>query len=224
MRARTRAGFLLYAGIQFIVFTTVAMLVYAGGSYWHPEDPSYEFFGNFLSDLGATVTWGGHTNTPSSILFATSLITCGIALMLVANAWREFAFDRRRARGVGIASQVVGSLSGLGFCGVAAVPWNWSMHGHNACVLAAFSLLTVYIVTLIVLSIANGLPRGTIIANGIYVCALFAYMFVILLGPRMTTEDGQTIQVGAQKAIVYLSMLHLAFLGIAIRQRLRSGA
>ena len=52
-RAHRRATILLYAAIQFVALTAIAMAVYAGGTTANPWSPGYDFTGNFLSDLGA---------------------------------------------------------------------------------------------------------------------------------------------------------------------------
>ncbi|MBA3540826.1 MAG: hypothetical protein H0T79_14535, partial [Deltaproteobacteria bacterium] len=57
-----RAGFLLYAAIQFVVLTGCAMVAYPGGAYYDPGTRHYDFFHNFLSDLGTTRTFSGATN------------------------------------------------------------------------------------------------------------------------------------------------------------------
>jgi len=104
--ARLRAGILLYAALQFLALVTLAMLVFAGGSWTDPLAPGYDLARNFLSDLGATKSWAGVANHPSAVLFSIALGSIGLAFIAFAPAWRAFAFARGKARAAGIAAQV----------------------------------------------------------------------------------------------------------------------
>jgi hypothetical protein len=64
-----RATVLIYASVQFLILTALAMWVYPGGAVYEPEATHYLFFRNFFSDLGATRTPSGHANLSSHLLF-----------------------------------------------------------------------------------------------------------------------------------------------------------
>ncbi len=106
---------MLYAALQFVVLTAIAMVVYGDG---------YRFSHNFLSELGATTTWSGTPNHAAAVLFGIALAGLGSAFVAFAGAWRAFAFARGRARGAGIASQLFGTASGTAFVAVAVTPVN----------------------------------------------------------------------------------------------------
>ena len=72
----------MYACVQFVVFTTIAMLLYPGGSGVDRSSRGYSFFNNFFSELGLTVTRNGTPNTPSMVLFITALTLAGLGLVL----------------------------------------------------------------------------------------------------------------------------------------------
>jgi hypothetical protein len=59
-----RAAMLIYASVQFLLLTAIAMLVYPGGAVYEPDASRYLFFRNFFSDLGATVTPSGRRISP----------------------------------------------------------------------------------------------------------------------------------------------------------------
>jgi uncharacterized protein (DUF486 family) len=120
-----RAWFLLYAALQFVVLTTIAMHYYADG---------YRFTGNFLSELGMTTTWWGRPNHTSAVLFSIALATLGIAFVAFATS------EPRRA------ARICGTLSGAAFLAVACVPVNLALDVHNALVVAAFGFLVAYAV------------------------------------------------------------------------------
>jgi hypothetical membrane protein len=118
-----RAWFLLYAALQFVVLTAIAMHVYADG---------YHFTRNFFSELGMTTTWWGRPNHVSAALFSIALATLGIAFIAFATT------DRGRG------TRAFGMLSGAAFASVGCVPVNVALDLHNTLVVAAFALLFGY--------------------------------------------------------------------------------
>jgi hypothetical protein len=220
--AHRRAGVLLYAAIQFVVLTGCAMATYAGGTAFDPTTPRYQLSGNFLSDLGATHAFSGRANYLSSGLFLVALATIGAALVAFAWTWRGFAFGRGRARGAGIASQVLGTGSGLAFIGIAVTPWDLALGLHNALVVVAFALLLLYVACLTLLLWRNRVSGARLAANVVYLMMIVGYVALVLLGPRFDTERGHMIQVTGQKLVVYGSMIHIAYLAMATRRALAS--
>ena len=214
-----RAGLLRYAAIQFLVLVAIAIAVYAGGSPWHPEAPGYGLTDNFLSDLGMTRTWSGHTNTTSSILFGIALASVGLTLIAFSWTWREFSFDRGRARFAGAASAVLGTASGIAFTGIACTPFDRLLFWHNAFVLGGFGLLLGYVIALAIAMAANGATRVQTAVNLAYVALVVGYVALIFFGPRLDTEGGHRTQVIGQKAVALGSMLH----AIAMTTLLRRG-
>lgn len=206
-----RALILRYAAVQFVVLTTLAMWIYPGGSWPEPFAGHYQFTANFLSDLGRTVAFNGESNTTASILFGIALATIGAALIAFAWGWKHFA-EHGRGRGAGIACAILGTISGLGFIGVGLTPWDRHLDAHNACVLAAFGALLFYTVAITIVMIKNRARRSWLVLDAIYLACILAYVLIIVFGPRLDTMHGRFVQVVAQKAIVYISMLHIAAL------------
>ena len=77
----------------FVVLTTVAMLVYPGGTFPIAETHGYQFFINYFSDLGQTRTQSGAYNYPSMLLFSTAVVLVGIALAVVLSGIRHVLQD-----------------------------------------------------------------------------------------------------------------------------------
>ena len=64
-----------YFGISvFVIFNTIAMLLYPGGTYLDSRTEGYHFFYNFFSNLGEWTARNGEINTFSAFLFHSSLI------------------------------------------------------------------------------------------------------------------------------------------------------
>src|SRR5450432_3483339 len=112
------------ASALFVVLTVAAMAAYPGGALYDHGSHGYLFFQNFFSDLGATKTYSGRSNTLSHVLFTVALASVGLALLAFAPSWRVIVARRRARRRAGIASQVSALISGVGFIGIAATPWD----------------------------------------------------------------------------------------------------
>lgn len=220
MNVRRRAGFLLWASVQFVVLTAIAMQVYAGGTIWNPWAPGYTFAGDFLSDLGATRAWSGHDNHASMVLFALALATLGIAFIVFAGAWRGFAFARRRGVALGIAGQLFGTLSGVCFVAVSVTPVNLALQAHNLFVVAAFGLLLGYTVCTTLVWWRNGAGRVELVTSLVYVVFVLCYVGVVAYAVRhgTWTEHEHRMLVLAQKVMAYGSMLYISFITLRVRR------
>ena len=222
-RAHRRATILLYAAIQFVALTAIAMAVYAGGTTADPWSSGYDFTGNFLSDLGATRAWSGAPNHASSILFGIALGSIGLAFIAFAGAWRAFAFTRGRAVIAGLAAQLFGTASGAAFVGVAVTPVNRALDLHNTFVLAAFGLLLCYAACMTLVWWRNGATRARVATSVAYLLLVCAYVAVVVVAVRagVWTERGRILMVVSQKVIVGASMLYVAYLTLATRRQLQ---
>jgi hypothetical membrane protein len=190
---------LLYAAIQFVLLTTIAMRLYPDG---------YKLTQNFFSDLGATRSWWGHPNTASAVLFTIALGTLGIAFIVFAGAWRELG---DQARAAGIVSQVCGTLSGAAFLAVAATPVNLALDLHNTFVVSAFGLLLGYAASLTIVLWKNGAASRLQVLSAVYVVLVLAYVAVVVYAVihGVATERGREVMVVSQKAMAYASMLYI---------------
>ena len=72
-----------YLGILvFVIFNTIAMLFYPGGTYLDSSTEGYQFFYNFFSNLGEWTARNGEINTFSASLFNSSLIIFALSYFL----------------------------------------------------------------------------------------------------------------------------------------------
>lgn len=188
------------------MLTTAAMLAYPGGAKYALGTDGYRFFQNFFSDLGATKTYSGRSNTPSHVLFLVALICVGLATIGFATTWCTVAERRGEGRRFGDVAQVAGIVSGVGFVGVAVTPWDRVLDAHNAVVQVAFGILLVFIVCLLALQLRNAWPPAFVALNVVYLIVLALYVVVLFAGPGLGTRSGLEFQVAAQKVIVYSSI------------------
>lgn len=215
-----KAALLIYASIQFVALTAIAMLVYPGGAVYQLDANRYLFLRNFFSDLGATVTPSGRPNLISHVLFAVALGSVGLALILASSNWKVIVAKGQAARAAGIASQIVEVVAGLGFIGIAVTPWNLVLDAHNGFVRLAFGFLLVYDLCLLIIQLRNRWAKLYTAANATYLLLLVAYVGILFVGPRVDTKSGLEFQVFAQKIIVYASVVNLGLQAVSIRRPL----
>lgn len=206
--ARRSTAFLLYAALQFAALTAIGMQLY----------PHYRFDGHFFSDLGATRTWYGEANHTAAALFVLALVTLGAGMIGFAGAWRDYAFVRGRARGLGVASQICGTLSGLAFVGVACAPVNVALDAHNALVVAAFGLLLVFAACVTAVWWRNGAPRDVIAAGALYVALLGGFFATAAWVVTTDLAAHVRVLIVGQKIVVYGSIAYVVFLTLTIRR------
>jgi hypothetical protein len=108
--------------ILFFLMTALAMLLYPGGTFIDPSTRGYSFFANFFSDLGATRTPSGATNTLSMVLFTSALTIVGFGLAVFFIALTQFFRNSRHGSLLPAVGAFLGVVAGLCFVGVAFTP------------------------------------------------------------------------------------------------------
>jgi hypothetical protein len=73
---------LVFAAVQLVVVTALAMLAYDGGTEATPSVGAYSFSHNFLSDLGALTGYNGQSQALLDFLFTYGLVCTGLALIV----------------------------------------------------------------------------------------------------------------------------------------------
>lgn len=200
--------FTMFACIQFVVLSAIAMLVYPGGSAGDPNSRGYSFFNNFFSELGLTVTRSGAPNTASMILFITSLTLAGLGLVAFFVAAPQFFWRERVLRVLSVLGSVFGVLSGLCFIGVAWTPANLAAGPHGQVTLWAFQTFLVVVVFYDLAILLN--PRFSnsyALVYFLFAMLLGAYIGLMLFGPRADSARGAMIQATGQKLIVYAAII-----------------
>jgi hypothetical protein len=119
---------------------------------------------------------------------------------------------------LGLASQVLEIIAGIGFIGIAATPWNLVLDAHNGFVRAAFGFLLAYDLCLLVIQLRNGWSSAYTAANAVYLLLLLAYVGILFFGPGLDTKIGLEFQVAAQKIIVYASVINLGLQAVSVRR------
>ncbi len=207
-----RRVFGIVAGVcaLFIVFTTTAMFLYPGGAGPIASSHGYQFFVNFLSDLGQTRTQSGATNYPSMLLFGTAMLAVGggAGAFFIAFA-RYFATHPATlwARRLNRAATWFGLLSATCFAAVGLTPHNVLLFEHQVASQGAFYLLLIAILLEIAaLRRTPTIPATLLWVNITFVVILAGYVALMTFGPPTATLLGDEIHVTGQKIVVYTAI------------------
>jgi hypothetical protein len=195
----------------FIVMTTVAMVIYPGGTWRDPTTRGYRFFYNFFSDLGMTVAHNGMSNTPALLLFVLALTLSGAGLALFFVLIPYFFWHDNWGKLLAGAGSVLGVIAGLSFIGIALTPANLLKDAHILMVNTAFRTFPVA-VGFYVLAILRepSYPNHFLWGFGVLGGLLVLYLVLLTQGPSLEEAGGMVIQAVGQKIIVYASLLGIA--------------
>jgi hypothetical protein len=195
-----------------------AMWRYPGGTFRDRVAAHYSLTQNFLSDLGMTVSYAGQSNKAGAALFVLSLSLLIVGLGGVL-ALRASSFARgSRSRGYARAAMTAAAIACACFLGVALTPENRVMGLHVAFTHAAFDLLPVAALMMMLAAHAEE-ETGEVPIWIVLTAALAAYAWLINWGPSARTVSGHTTQVIAQKAITVTLIGGLLY--IHLRSRVR---
>ena len=183
--------------LQFLIFSTIAMFNYSGGTSWNKSAEGYTFWHNVMSDLGRTVSYSGISNTFSSTIFNTSLIFFGISIIIIYLSMEKrllltdkFIFF----------ITIFGIISGIGIIGVGLTPDDILSDEHMIAVWIWILSLSTVLILIIKSKIINHSYDS-----------LFYLSFVLLFAVCIHIGQGllemwSPIVATTQKIVVYLNV------------------
>lgn len=212
----------VFGAVQFLILTSLAMLIYPGGTMHHPELEQYNFLYNYFSDLGRTLTFDGDDNWLSHIVFRTTLTVSGVCLVLFFVALPGL-FNSSSGKILILIASFFGIVAGVCYIGIANVPWNIDLRLHHSWVykgFISFLLMTVFYSAAIL--VEKSYPNHYAKAFGIFAIILFIQIVIMINGPRAwRSNDGLFIQAVAQKIVVYAEILIMLFQAVGALKLLR---
>tara|TARA_Y100000991_G_scaffold215423_2_gene205806 strand:+ start:1442 stop:2122 length:681 start_codon:yes stop_codon:yes gene_type:complete len=204
-----------YAGISiFVILNSIAMLFYPGGTYLDSSTEGYQFFYNFLSNLGEWTARNGEINTFSASLFNSSLIIFSLSYFSFFISFLKLEvkyINSKWLRYLLIASISV-SITSFIFISVFSAE-DTSKFWHLVFVKMAFRTLFIHAVlqTYIVIKISI-FDKFISFATLGFTILLFLFLIVMDFGPSAHgSQEGLFIQVTAQKLIVTAIMIYFFF-------------
>ena len=211
-----------YLGISvFVIFNTIAMFLYPGGTYLDSTTEGYQFFYNFFSNLGEWTARNGEINTVSATLFNSSLVIFALSYFSFFISFLKLEvkyINSKWLRFFLVASISVSILSFI-FISVFSAE-ETSKFWHLVFVKIAFRTLFIHAVlqTYIVIKIPK-FDQFISYATFGFTILLFMFLLVMDFGPKaLGSQEGLFVQVTAQKVIVSGIMIYFFF---QIRSALR---
>ena len=193
----------------------VAMVAYPGGTYRDHSTSGYQFFHNFFSDLGATVTFSGQPNPIGAVLFVVCLVVLVVGMGgILAGLARVYSRSPRAVPLIRLAV-VAGIFVCACFIGVAVTPENRFRSTH---VLFAKLAFRAFPAVPLFLGLAASRGERSPVRVGVawiaMIALLTAYVIVLDFGPRASTPTGLVVQVTAQKIVAVGAVLLLVYQSI----------
>jgi hypothetical protein len=200
--------FTIYALLQFLIFTALAMLLYPGGTKYDHDSSGYTFLNNFFSDLGRTLTFNGGEKKASMYLFMVSLVTAGLSTIVYSALFPAFFKAKELSGKFSYGVAVSGIISGLAYIGIALTPWDIFLPPHFFFVRLAFiSFMFITAFSIAAIYTDKSYPKiygAVFIVFGII---LTGYLYMLFFGPNFSTPEGVRMQVISQKIVVYSEII-----------------
>ncbi|MFW9923558.1 MAG: hypothetical protein ACFFDW_09775 [Candidatus Thorarchaeota archaeon] len=203
------------SNILFLLLTTIAMLVYSGGTQFDPSIEHYLFFENFFSDLGRSIAFSGESNIVCQILFISALSIEGLSLLFYFIVIVPIFKEKKNIHILSILGSISGIICALGyiFIGIFPLDFNDVVHGTFSFIafIATFFALVFYA---IVILLDKSYPKyyGWIFIA----CSILSLGYIIIFfgGGTQTVLSNLTLQAISQKIIVYVQIITLAIQAI----------
>lgn len=189
---------------QFILFTFIGMLFYAGGTSLDPTRPGYSFFQNFFSEIGLTVAHSGESNIIAFIFFSLAFFIVGITLMPSFIAFPFFFKKTKIEKWFTTTGSVIGLFTSFCFIGITFVPADINIAAHAWFVQMGF--ISGFVVSLLystAIFLNKTYPKKYSYNFMVFTAFLASYLILMLMGTDIETIEGLTIQATGQKIILY---------------------
>ena len=184
--------------IEFVLFSTIAMFFYGGGTSWNKSAEGYTFWHNVLSDLGRTVSYSGVPNTVSSPMFNIALSFFGICIIVI---YLSMGKNFLRSYWLMLLILIGGIISGTGTVIIGFTPddklSDYHMLGVWMWALPLFAVLLLFIIY----GVING-----IYDNFLFITCALAIALFIHIGQGVTGL-WSPIVAATQKIVVYLNII-----------------
>ena len=184
--------------IEFVIFSTIAMFFYGGGTSWNKSAEGYTFWHNVLSDLGRTVSYSGLPNNISSPMFNLALSFFGICIIVI---YLSMGKDFLRPYWLMLAILIGGIISGTGVVIIGFAPDDvlpdYHMLGVWMWALPLFAVLFLFIINAVI---------NRIYDNFFFLTSTLAAVLFIHIGQGVTGL-WSPIVAATQKIVVYFNII-----------------
>lgn len=207
-------------GIFYTAFAILAAIeVYPGGTLQDRSALGYDWWNNYLSDLGRRRAWNGSSNQLSNLSFNRGLYAAAGSLILFFFVFATVAAQQFKNRTSPLLITGLGLLSAMAYLGIAWYPLDVNYRLHTIFVRIGF--ISFWVLGLI---FANTIRRQANYPNiftylmWIFLLVFFIQICIMQFGPRAwSSPEALRLQVSAQKIIVasQLMVMFLQILGLS---------
>ncbi len=88
-QSRNGYFFSLLGTFQYLIFLALAMYLYGGGNQINADYPTYDFFSNYISDLGRIISISNNSNLLSCIIYSCSSAVLAISLLVFLYFFKQ---------------------------------------------------------------------------------------------------------------------------------------
>ncbi|RAP30778.1 hypothetical protein DID76_03265 [Candidatus Marinamargulisbacteria bacterium SCGC AG-414-C22] len=193
----------------FIVFNSLAMLFFTGGTYYDHHAVGYRFTENFFSDLGRFITYSGKVNVVSFFLFNSAILLVGLTFLQFFIQFKRLFISDKLNQQLAFLGMLFGISGSICMIGVALTPADLIYAPHNF--FATWLFRFFFPATLcfaIALFRSQHFPNRMAWAYLMWSVLVVGYVLVSELGPSVSSSPEALIfQVTAQKIIVFTFVL-----------------
>ncbi len=207
--------FLMFlSSILWFILTFIEMMFYSGGTMVNPNSPGYDFFSNFHSDLGRTVSYSGRPNTISYVIFTiNNTIFWGSAILFFV-AVNNFFREKTKEKWIALVGTIIGVFTCIIFLIVIFLPWDLYYEPHvmlNR--IGSLALILVVVLFAVATYLNEDYPNRYFLAYLIYTIIVVIYLVVMFTGPSITSAEGLRIQATWQKILLFAGIITILFQG-----------
>ena len=207
-----------FAILLFIVFNTLAMIFYSGGTYLNNNNEGYSFIFNFLSDLGRTISFSNKTNYISAFFFNSSLILSSI--VFITFFYKIKNIFRTSNDILVLIGSIFGICGGICLLGVGITPSNLYFHFH---IIFANWIFRFFLCATLFFILAiwkdNSINNKANIGYLLFSVSIFIYIMISEFGPNPQINlIALNIQVVSQKIILIIFLIAIYIQTVEIKK------
>jgi len=201
--------------LQYLGVTTWLISFYPGGNIENRASVGYDFFQNFMSDLGRSNAFRRGPN-PTAEYYRWSLAVAGVSTIIFFSALSHYLFHASR-NWWAVPCALMSIAAGLGYIGVAMNPINVDYHQHRMFVQIGFiGFWWMSVFCAIAIWHTSVFPNKYARMIMWFLGVLGIQILIMMFGPRSWSNSGALmLQVTAQKIVVYSEILVMLILNVA---------
>ena len=196
--------FIIFGPVQYVIFTAVAMMFYAGGTIVNPLSMGYDFWCNFFSDLGRVTALSGASNVISFTIFTITALILSFSFIPFAFAIPTFFKIDKKQYLIARIGSLICLISIFFLIATILTPWDIfsTTHLMFANLFNITGAMGVIFFAVAVLYNKN-YPNIYAFIYGVLLVIAIVYTIVLIVLPKSITPEGLIIQASMQKISQY---------------------